>query len=237
MNARQILQNLSTKYAQCVTYSDSGRVKFDGDQEIQFRTEFARPDFLIFEWQDYGPRRGKSPSFSTLRTENGKTGITWNTNSQKCFEEQPSLNIAVARATGCSAGAAHKIPALLMDELRIGSKTLLEISKIELTEEILNDHACYSLVGSLLGENDYRLWVSKQDFALQKLVVTHSQTAQQAEDEHKKILSNVELIQRMAAQGITVPTALNYRTTHSTTEYTFTNIQFNQLLNVDLPDS
>src|SRR5690606_26594231 len=61
MKASQILERTAVKYANCISYSDSGLVEFDTPDDfhetICFRTRFERPSLFTFEWQDYGPNR------------------------------------------------------------------------------------------------------------------------------------------------------------------------------------
>jgi hypothetical protein len=110
MSPSQIVDGVLDRYASCKTYSDSGFVRFldinKKPESILFRTKFIRPDRLKYEWQDYGPARGKSEEFSTL-VANGDIATvhyTWDPNV-----EQTSCSRAVAGATGCSAGAASVI--------------------------------------------------------------------------------------------------------------------------------
>jgi hypothetical protein len=234
MNATETLKRLADKYSQCKSYADYGIVDFDDvnqkKQQIEFKTEFVRPDYFTFEWQDYGPRRGKSERFSMLWSDAMKTLIRQDT-GKVVLEEQPNLRRAVAGATGCSAGAAHLVPALLMEEIRADSRHVLQLTGVELiSEDFFEGHNCYVLSGSLFKERDYVLWVSVDDFSLRRVTVTHSQTAQEAEREHQALLANTELMERMTQRGIAPPVDMQYKDTHSITEYTYTTVCFDELI-------
>jgi len=76
MKASQILERTAEKYANCLNYCDSGLVEFDTPDDLHeticFRTRFERPSLFTFEWQDYGPNRGKTEEYSLLWSVNGE---------------------------------------------------------------------------------------------------------------------------------------------------------------------
>ena len=96
-----------------------------GNSEIiKFRTHFVRSEYFCFEWQDYGPNRGKSESFSSIWSDPKTTYFCWHRRSLVVQEEE-NLQMAICGATGCSAGGAHIVPELLLEEIRTDSKHLL----------------------------------------------------------------------------------------------------------------
>jgi hypothetical protein len=230
MKPTEILHRVRERYSQCRSYSDSGIVEFDDvDQKresIEFRTEFLSPDYLCFEWQDYGPRRGKSEHFSTLWSNGAKTIVRRDT-SKVTVEEQPNLGLAIAGATGCSAGAAHIVPALLMEPLRTDCKHLLLLTHLKLLrEEHLNEHNCYVLKGSLFKEDDHILWVSTSDFGLRRVRNDQSRTAEQSEREINAITENADLMARLKERGIAPPTEMKHTERRIVTEYIYNDIFF-----------
>jgi hypothetical protein len=234
MNPIEIMRQVSEKYSECHSYSDSGLAEFDDvhqqREQIAFRTEFIRPDYLRFEWQDYGPRRGKSERFSTVWASGNKTLVRRDT-SKVIVEEQPSLALAIAGATGCSAGAAHKVPSLLLDELRTDCKHMLLLTDLELCDQILEDEQqCYVLKGSLFKKGDHILWISTSDFSLRRIRIVQSRTAEESERELKAITGNAELMARLTELGIAPPKEMKPKDRRSVTEYIYSDICFDGLI-------
>jgi hypothetical protein len=230
MKPTEILHLVGKKYSECHSYSDSGFVDFDDvhqqRQQIEFRTAFIRPDYLKFEWQDYGPRRGKSERFSTVWSSGNKTLMRWDT-SKVLVEEEPSLRLAIAGATGCSAGAAHIVPALLIDELRTDCKHLLLLTDVELSEQVLEgNQKCYVLKGSLFKNGDHTLWISTSHFGLRRIRIDQSRTIEESSKELEAITGNVELMARLAERGIAPPKEIKPRAMRMVTEYIFTEVSF-----------
>lgn len=237
MDPTHILQRVAEKYAQCRTYSDRGIVDFDDvhgnkAERVEFRTQFIRPDYLCFEWQDYGPCRGKSSDFSIL----------WSRSEDSYFrypggvKEQLSLELALSSATGCSVGSAHQIPSLLIADMRENSKHLLQLTELEaLSNQYLNQRACYVLHETLFRRDDHILWISMNDFALVRIYVDRSSTADESEKHHKELLANTELMTLLEKEGKSVPPKPNYRDMRLVTEYTYTETTFDEPLE-PLPD-
>lgn len=230
MNATEILRRVAERYSQCLSYSDSGEVEFDDvDQKkerIKFTTEFVRPDYLHFQWQDYGPRRGKSQQFSTLWSGGDKTVVRWDAN-KVVLEEQENLRLAIAGATGCSAGAAHIVPSLLVNELRTDCKHLLQVKDVELLgKENFNELDCYVLKGSLFKKDDHILWISARDFSLRRITIDRSTTAEESKRDHEELIANVELMARFRDHGIAPPKDMEHTDHRFVTEYTYSTVFF-----------
>lgn len=230
MNPTEVLRKVGERYSQCLSYSDSGEVEFDDvDQKkehIEFKTEFVRPDYLQFQWQDYGPRRGKSQQFSTLWSGGGKTVVRWDA-SKVVLDEKENLRLAIAGATGCSAGAAHIVPSLLLCELRTDCIHLLQVRDVELLgEEIFNELDCYALKGSLLKQDDHVLWISARDFSIRRIRNDISTTAEESRRDHEELIANVELMARLSEHGIAPPKNIEHTDHRFVTEYTYSTVFF-----------
>jgi hypothetical protein len=228
-NPTEILRHVNERYSQCSSYSDSGYVLFDDvhqeKERLAFRTEFVRPDYFCFEWQDYGPRRGKSERFSTLWSSGDKTLMRRDT-SKVTVEEQPSLELAIACATGCSAAAANTVPPLLIAELR-ASKHLFLLTDLELIgQEVVDEHPCYVLKGSLFQKGDHVLLISKSDYSLRRVTSDKSQTAEGSEKMFKEITGNADLMAKLVDRGIAPPTEMKHKARRFVTEYVYTDVSF-----------
>src|SRR5437660_3207129 len=114
MNPEQILAALAEVYAECGSYRDCGQVvtrfvHLDDNPPRTvmqpFSTAFVRPHRFRFEYRDeYG---------RYIVWANGEAVQTW-WDVSPGVEQQESLEMALAGATGVSGGSAHTIPALLM---------------------------------------------------------------------------------------------------------------------------
>lgn len=229
MTPEEVLSRLAEKYAKCRSYSDSGVVEFDdvrGNREqLRFRTEFVRPDYFRFEWQDYGPNRGKSESFSTVWSNGDTHFVLFDWKNMELVSQQ-SLQLAIAAATGCSAGAAHVVPALLLNELRIDCKHLLQLTDLEMTQEDLGDNHFYVLKGSLFRKDDHILWVMASDFSLRRVTEDHSKTAAEAEESFKAVINNKELMTQLTEHGIAPPRNRSFAERHDVSEYIYSDLSF-----------
>lgn len=230
MNPTEILRKVGERYSQCLSYSDSGEVEFDdvhqNKEHIEFKSAFVRPDYLQFQWQDYGPRRGKSQQFSTLWSGGGKTVTLWDT-SKVVLEEEENLRLAIAGATGCSAGAASIVPPLLLSELSTDCINLLQVRDVELLgEETFNELECYVLKGSLLKQDDHVLWISARDFSIRRVRNDVSTTAEESRRNHEELIANVELMARLSEHGIAPPKNIEYTDHRFVTEYIYSAVFF-----------
>ncbi len=110
--AEALLRAVGERYAGLASYRDHGRVRRPGDAAaiVQFRTRFARPTGLHFEFTRAG------------RTESINGPIT----------DPDALIGDLAGLTGVSLGAAHTIPALLLPEGNQESWSLLQLKAVHL---------------------------------------------------------------------------------------------------------
>ncbi len=229
MEPSHILRCVADKYARCLSYSDCGIVDFDDvegkKEQLEFRTHFIRPKYFCFEWQDYGPRRGKSTDFSMLWSMSGETLTRY----QWGIEDKDNLHLAVCGATGCSAGAANLVPSLLVEEIREGSNHLLRLADLKLLRnEKMNEQDCYVLQGTLHKSGDHILWISAEDFVVLRVYVDMSRTAEESEKEHNELLANSELMAQLEEMGIAPPTEMNHKDTSLVAQYTYADVRFDE---------
>lgn len=229
MNAESLLERMAEKYASCRTYADSGVAQFNspvGEKErLEFRTLFIRPGYLSFEWQDYGPRRGKSTDFSVLWSEDGihRVKYIWG------VEEIDSLSLAIAGATGCSSAAASVVTSLLLVELQESSKHLLTLSDLEIKgEDVLDGICCFVLNGSLLKRSDTTLLIAKDDFSIRRCVEDRSLTADESKLQHDALLADGENMARLREAGIELPVEMKHSDTRLLLEYDFKTVSFDE---------
>lgn len=237
MNPSQIIERLAEKYSQCRTYADSGVVDFSDirgeKKQLLFRNRFVRPAYFSFEWQDYGPSRGKSDDFSILWSKNGKTLYR----GRLGFKTDRELILAIAGATGCSAGAAHWMPSLLMEELRTDTtRKVLQMTELEvLTTEMLLEKECYVLRGTLLKSQDITLWITTEDYSLIRIFNNTFTTADESNERLKKISENKELMAGLQALGMKPPKEVFSKDSQYQTQYTYTEVSFDNEI-YELPE-
>jgi hypothetical protein len=135
--------------------------------------------------------------------------------------------MGIAGATGSSAGAAHIVPALLMDEVRVNSKSLLGLADLELLrQEPLEDQNCYVLQGSLFKKGDHLLWISTDDFSLCRIFQDKSLTDEESKTSYDALQANDELVARLSARGIAPPPEMKHVDRRYCTDFRYTNLSF-----------
>jgi hypothetical protein len=224
MKPEEILEGCGVRYEQCRTYSDSGFVDFEaksGKERIDFRTLFRRPDYYSFEWQDYGPRRGKSEEFSTLWSQDGETVTLYRWG----LESKENLRLAVAGATGCSAGVASIVPNLLMRKMRENSRHLLELTDLQLLRmEDLDGDDCYVLGGSLWTGIDHIVWISTSNSSIRRVHSDRSSAMEEIRTEQQTLRSDEE----RGESGIAPRQNMPFENRQFVLEFNFNNVQFDE---------
>lgn len=229
LNPQDILQKVEQRYLQCRSYIDSGSVQFadvkEQPQTIAFRTHLIRPDYLCFEWQDYGPVRGKSEEYSML----------WSKGSDNCvkfpwgLERFNNIETAVPSVTGCSVGAAILIPALLLEQLRVNCRHLLQLVNLRLLkDENVGEHCCHVLTGGFAANDNYTLWVEQDAYIVHRIYSERSWSAQESEAAHRQLMANTQVLNRLAESGIKPPPAPQHKDGRLATTYDYMDIRFDE---------
>jgi hypothetical protein len=227
LNPENILARIADRYLNCRTYSDCGVVDFETVEgkpgSLEFRTQFIRPEYYSFEWQDYGPRRGKSEDFALLWSSAGETYVRhrWG------LEREESLGLAVAGATGCSSGVASIIPPLLLPSLRVNCRNLLELVDLQLLRnETFESEECHVLQGCLQKKGDHILWVSTRNDSIRHIFDDRSWTADESRRDHEKMIADTKLMAELAEKGLTPPLNMEHTDKRFVLEFTFRDIHF-----------
>ncbi len=229
MDAKEIMQRLADKYTNCASYLDSGWVDFDESnqkrQRIDFKTQFLRPNYFRFDWQDYGPNRGKSEQFSTVWSDGHRTWFRQVNARGITTEGQHSLLMAITAATGCSCAAASIVPFLLNED--IGAMSFLILKDLELvSNETLAGHDCYVLKGSLFKSLDHILWIAVEDFSLRRVYRDQSWTAEESREEHIRLLADKEIMAGLLELGIAPPEQMEHEDTRFVLEFNYGSVDF-----------
>lgn len=170
--AQDIVGKMAAQYAQASSYQDTGVVERiwgagTGRREtvIKFKTSFARPHFLLFEWTD-----------RAIFTSEERLNAVWNDGKQTyhyyswdkpAVGSEEDISLGVAGATGISRGSAHTVPTLLLEE--VGGFRLTEMSNLSLLgEEKFEGEDCYIVRGRHPHNFPIDMWIAKSDFLLRK---------------------------------------------------------------------
>jgi hypothetical protein len=180
----QILDAMLQTYQNCKTYSDTGIVKTTfieayrtRSTEKPFRTVFVRPSRFRFEFTE--DMHGRSIRYIVWR-DGEKVKTWWDIGSR--LEDQPSLDLALAGATGVSAGSAHTVPALLMPSEVSGFtlKNLLGITR--LNDSTCGDSKCFLIRGKDSQGDILTLWIDKSSLLLRQIHSGHDFAGFQTEE-------------------------------------------------------
>lgn len=135
-DAQAVLRDAAERYLRVQSYRDRGEVvtRYLGSHGhtriFEFETLFRRPDRLRFEFRE----RDVGPQAEWKRYQiawcGGAADIHWTLNGRR---ESESIGLAIAGATGVSAGSAHTVPRLLLPP-EIGGRSVLESSSARLLD-------------------------------------------------------------------------------------------------------
>ena len=166
----EIINKMTERYRAVKSYQDSGVVQSyrkSGEKGLvnSFKTYFVRPGYQFrFEWEEPETRYSQK-SWNIVWSDRGVVSTYSNWGG---LEEEKSLSMAVAGATGVSRGAAHSIPELLIEE--IAGFSLSEVERVSLLrEEKFDGEDCYVVRGFHPFGFAIDLWISKRDLLLRRM--------------------------------------------------------------------
>jgi hypothetical protein len=182
--AAQILDAMLQTYQNCKTYSDTGIVKTTfietsrtRSTEKPFKTAFVRPGRFRFEFTE--DMHGSSIRYIVWR--NGEKVKTWWDIGSR-LEDNPSLDLALAGATGVSSGSAHTIPALLMPS-EVSGFTLKDLHGItRLKDSTCGDSKCFLIRGKDSQGDILTLWIDEGSLLLRQIHSGHDFAGFQTEE-------------------------------------------------------
>jgi hypothetical protein len=176
-SATDIIRNVVTTYRSLTSYRDrgvsitkpsSGRGPIE--QRLEFETQFVRPDKLRFAWDDITSSHPDKEHF--VIWSDGESAWSSFAYAGNKPERAENLLLAVASASGISAGTAHYIPRLLSTELNgVGIDDLEEYSVTG--EESIDGVECVKLTGKSRPGADYTISVGRDDNLVRRIIVDH----------------------------------------------------------------
>lgn len=158
-------------YGGLESYADEGAGTHSlpgSEQTILFKTFFARPDRLRFEFLTHHP-------YPLLRHITTSHEITFDGTAVHSFWngeawEARSLDAALAGATGISGGIAPLVPSLLLPQELAGGIRHLTRVRLAGMEEV-EGVPCYRLVGTRGTGHEITLFVSREDLLIRKALL------------------------------------------------------------------
>lgn len=175
--ANEIFVLMVQAYRDCKSYADSGVVKTSfimpngrvRTVEEPFTTAFVRPDRFRFEFQDKSGGGDRSTRYIVWRQ--GAQVQTW-WDVKPGVATQPSLQLALAGATGVSGGSAYTIPGLLLGDEMGGWRltTLQDATRIE--DASLDAVNCYRIQGKH-GSELMTIWIDSTTFLVRRIDTGH----------------------------------------------------------------
>lgn len=167
---REIIEVMVRRYAECTTYSDEGSIT-DVENPRQgnvFRTHFVRPNKFRFEWTDIDTRNDPEPKHCMVWSDGRKSFSRYHFDDYE-IEQEKSLEMAIAGATGISHGVAHTIYTLLLNSQRKERSLFSRLKGVSFgpTSSAMGE-SCYHIRGTSRHFGQIEFWVSRANFALRK---------------------------------------------------------------------
>lgn len=174
-NARACLSAIATRYQVLDSYSDEGYVHpygSTGPDDCWFETQFSRPGLFRFQFatpHPYPPLRHR-----VTRTVIGSDGTTpyfsiTYPGAAATTDVEPSLELAVAGATGISYGTAHTIGKLLLEGVGGFSLSMLIRPRFRRSREFAGEH-CGRITGMHPRGGRVTVWFGTTDLLIRKIV-------------------------------------------------------------------
>jgi hypothetical protein len=167
-----ILSQMSDTYAACTSYRDQGVVitTFHAahgkrTDRLPFSTRFVRDQGFLFEFRK---RRGEDDwDQLAVWTENGRSNNWWSIAPDR--PQRDTLELALAGATGVSGGSAHRVPHLLMPELRGTRQSPPRPSRIIAVPEAEAQN-CIVIERPQSFGNVEQIWIDQSTFAIRRVI-------------------------------------------------------------------
>jgi outer membrane lipoprotein-sorting protein len=176
----QIFQKAQEKYASLTSYSDEGQIVAtmnDTTITTTFAIRLARTNFYIIEWQQN--------TESSYSTNNTLTQAVWSSGAGNFLEmgkgpqNEESQDIALAKATELSGGAAGAIPRTFFNMQWGDQLDGSGFYENRQTDEKVGGISCYVFTRELPGRTR-TLWIGKQDFLIHQIRTVTTAEAMQA---------------------------------------------------------
>jgi hypothetical protein len=178
-NAREFLQAVINRYRSISDYSDDGVSHSSSKRHTSactFSTAYSQPRFFRFSFSRPHPYKPLNHIITSYAIgSDGKQAYFYSKSfeDKEVLEEEKSLEMAVAGATGISSGAAHTIGALLFDEVEGFNFLDLKRIRFRRTREI-DGVNCITISGLHPSGGRITAWFGVDDLLLRRRLSKHS---------------------------------------------------------------
>ena len=196
-DGKKLLADVVKSYAAMSSYQDEGNVTShvgdDSSYKIAFTNLYKSPALFRFRFAVPHPY----PPLHDIVTNydvgfDGAAGYFVLKRPEKPATAVPvqNLNLALARATGVSLGAAHTLSRLLVRE--VSGVSMLDLVNPQIGEDTtLDGTACYSLSAQHPRGGEWGLWIAMDTLLVRKLrVYSAGQNSAYSEEVHEHVRVN-----------------------------------------------
>ncbi len=169
---RKILDQMSSVYANCQSYQDSGVVntriiKESGNHssERPFTTAYVRPERFRYEFKSM-PAGGLGNRRFIIWSDGKDVQLWWDV--RPGIEKPASLALALGGANGVSGGSSIMIPAFLLTRQKMLTvAAAITDAKLE-ADDRLEGIECFRITGKY-GDHPMTLWIDKQCYLIRRI--------------------------------------------------------------------
>jgi len=194
--AKELLDRVADRYRSLSSYSDVGVIRPRGTSEpltCWFETDYQFPGKFRFQFIRPHPRRRRTgrwiPMYRITKYVVGSNGngaylFTQERGRHASCNDEESLELAIAGATGISRGAAHTIGRLLLPSVEGFSLLMLRKPRLKTTRAFEGIN-CYRVSGlHPWAPGRYTAWIGTEDLLLRKLIKHRASTEEVRWDIH-----------------------------------------------------
>jgi hypothetical protein len=196
-DAKALLESVVQRYASMSSYEDTGAVtRYDAGEapyRIDFTNAYKSPSLFRFAFaapHPYPPLHNLVIHY-VLGFDGSAAYFRMKPQDQPERVEAPrSVDLAIAKGTGISAGAAHTISRLLLPD--IGGLSILDLVDARATEDAtIADVKCFSVTAQHPRGGEWKLWIEKDALLIRKMTVRHGSDRESfSEEVHEHIRVN-----------------------------------------------
>jgi hypothetical protein len=196
-NAKAPLESVVQRYASISSYEDTGSVtRYDGREapyKIDFTNAYKSPSLFRFAFaapHPYPPLHDIVTNY-VLGFDGSAAYFRMKPQDQpERLEAARSVNLAIAKGTGISSGAAHTISRLLLPD--VTGLSILDLVDLQSTEDAtIAGVRCLSVTAQHPRGGEWKLWIEQDRLLIRKMTVRHDPGSESfSEEVHENIRLN-----------------------------------------------
>lgn len=177
--ANELIASVAEVYRSAKSYRDTGAITaFDADGEserdhVTFKTAYVRPGRFRFEWREPWPIDG---TVRRVVWSDGRESRTWwqVPLGDDLDEQEPSLELAIAGATGVSRGTAHAIPSLLLSP-HVDGRSIKDLVRPRIERDTTLDQRRVWVVAGINGSCLLHVYVDQETLLILRIDESQSE--------------------------------------------------------------